>query len=236
MVAKAPRLSKNCACCGATMQVRPSRYQRTRFCSKRCQGYDYAKWLNAVKPPSKSYAEKISKTLLGRYVGRESPAWIEPTSFRCRNCGSIFLLKPWEIRRRRNPMYCSAACRDSFRARYEAGENSPFWVGGPQTYRGRAWSRTRKAVVVEQQGRCADCQRLVGHTLPVHHIRPFREFDKPDQANARENLVGLCQPCHIRREWNGGPIGPQREAAAAGQRAQWPWSSAGTSSAIEALK
>jgi predicted HNH restriction endonuclease len=36
--------------------------------------------------------------------------------------------------------------------------------------------------------------------LPVHHIKPFREFDHPEEANKPENLIGLCQSCHMKRE------------------------------------
>jgi predicted HNH restriction endonuclease len=34
----------------------------------------------------------------------------------------------------------------------------------------------------------------------VHHIRPFREFRDSAEANQRENLIGLCQSCHMKTE------------------------------------
>jgi 5-methylcytosine-specific restriction endonuclease McrA len=51
--------------------------------------------------------------------------------------------------------------------------------------------------VAEQNGRCADCYVSVGKSLSVHHIRPFRLFRTASEANARDNLIGLCQSCHM---------------------------------------
>ena len=97
-------------------------------------------------------------------------------------------------------LYCSKSCRSEHRRVALSGPNAPVWVGGPKTYRGRDWQRTRMRVVIEQCGHCAHCSTFVGRSLPVNHIRPFREFQAPEEANRRENLIGLCQPCHMRAE------------------------------------
>lgn len=169
---------------------------RGRFCSRQCQGrYYYPSRLTPnTKPNRTSYKP-------GCNLGTSHPRWVEPIRFECINCHQPFERKPWLARQRgaRN-LYCSKACRGEHRRATLSGPNAPDWVGGPQTYRGRGWLTIRARVVAEQGGVCAHCGKYVGKSLPVNHIRPFREFRSPAEANQRENLVGLCQSCHMRAE------------------------------------
>lgn len=131
--------------------------------------------------------------------GQDNPRWVAPLQFTCRHCGAAFERKPWQVRGS-SPTYCSTTCRNDYRRQHEAGERSPFYVGGQKTYRGRGWQAIRAAVVAEQGGRCARCRKFVGKSLPVNHVIPFRYFDTAEAANARTNLVGLCQSCHMKAE------------------------------------
>ncbi len=58
------------------------------------------------------------------------------------------------------------------------------------------WPAIARAVKTAAQWRCADCQAVhhppSGYGLTVHHI------DGDPGHNAPENLVALCQRCHLR--------------------------------------
>ncbi len=79
---------------------------------------------------------------------------------------------------------------------------------GPINY-GPNWLEQRRRALERDGGRCQHCgaPQRPGRQHDVHHIRPFRTFGyRPDvndhylQANALENLVTLCPPCHRRAE------------------------------------
>lgn len=190
-------LTLTCETCGSQWLKLASQMKggRGRFCSRRCKGLaQHAQLEPARSPNSGSFTP-------GGQVGAAHPRWREPISFKCLNCNRDFLKKPWETRNTGAAnIYCSKPCRSEHRRTALSGPNAPDWVGGPKTYRGRNWQRIRMRVVIEQCGHCAHCSKYVGRSLPVNHIRPFREFQTPEEANRRENLVGLCQPCHMRAE------------------------------------
>lgn len=133
--------------------------------------------------------------------GPANPKYVEAVQMVCDHCGTTYSRKPWRANRAdtRN-RYCSRKCRDNHKRLVECGPDSPLWIGGQQTYRGRDWRRIRWEVVRSQCGTCAHCGKYVGRSLPVNHMRPYREFSSPTEANVRTNLLGLCQPCHMRAE------------------------------------
>jgi len=45
-----------------------------------------------------------------------------------------------------------------------------------------------------------------GYELHVHHIKPIREFDEPEEANVLSNLVTLCHEHH--NIWEGTYLRP----------------------------
>ena len=168
---------------------------RGRFCSRRCKGLASPNNLRPNDRPNRTSFQ------VGGQLGESHPRWRDPIRFECLNCSGAFLKKPWQTRNTSAAnLKCSKSCRSEHRRVALSGPNAPDWVGGPKTYRGRDWQRTRMRVVIEQCGHCAHCSTFVGRSLPVNHIRPFREFQAPEEANRRENLIGLCQPCHMRAE------------------------------------
>jgi hypothetical protein len=149
----------------------------------------------AGKRPANAFASGV--------CGSDHPSWVPGQTFVCEHCGKSFAVKPWEVRQKmRNgsgPRFCGRACflaSGTFR-----GERSATWVGGPKTYRGRGWKAARLLAVERDGGRCADCGRLIGASIPVHHIKPFREFASAAKANALDNLTCLCQQCHMKAEY-----------------------------------
>jgi 5-methylcytosine-specific restriction protein A len=197
------RVSKTCIKCGRVFEVRATRAEQAQYCSRSCLGLDNAVRLNETRKPPTANSGSFRK---GSNTGRENHMWVPALAFTCRHCGSVFYRKPFEVRRS-NPTYCSAACRSDYRRLHQSGSNSPFWNGGPRTYRGRAWREIRALVIERQGGCCAACGRLIGKSLPVHHIRPFRDFASATEANSLNNLIGLCQSCHMKQEYAQGGVG-----------------------------
>ena len=83
------------------------------------------------------------------------------------------------------------------------GERSPNWLGGPvDKHRGMATSEYEELQrrVFERDGyMCQGCGATEGR-LVTHHIVPYRET----QDNSIENLVTLCQSCHMKIELESG--------------------------------
>lgn len=198
-------VEKTCEVCNGLFSVKPYRAETARFCSYRCGGtvhererlrkqprdYMLGNTFRANKPPLNAFTSETVR-------GKAHPRWVEGRERVCERCANAFRQPPWLERQNGPARFCSAEC---FRkSGIFDGEKSPTWVGGPTTYRGRGWLRARLVVVADQGGRCADCERLIGDGLPVHHIKPFRLFPSAAEANARGNLVGLCQSCHMKRE------------------------------------
>lgn len=187
------RQPKPCVVCGREMLVSRCRLERKKYCSRRCRGLSMVAHMNAVRRPAVDNSSWFKKGPRGPQISR--------LKFLCKNCDREFERLPWMTRRPGFAgIYCSGKCRNSFRQRMESGERSPFWVGGVLTYRGRQWNKIRLVIVKRQRGRCARCKRFVGKSLPVHHVKPYREHQTPEQANHLSNLIGMCQSCHMKTE------------------------------------
>lgn len=194
-----PRIVKPCGSCGKPVSVRPVEHEagRGRYCSRRCAGLVSGK----AKLAKRSVYEANSGSFkAGEHLNTNHPRWVEPIRFTCEFCGSGFELKPWVVRQNGGARFCSKQCRSRYRSVFMSGSNAPDYVGGKLTYRGPDWIEARTVVIVDQKGACAHCGKFLGKKLPVHHIKPFREFETSGEANVRSNLVGLCQSCHMKAE------------------------------------
>lgn len=118
----------------------------------------------------------------------------------CDWCGEGF--------RRRNALinghnFCSRECMGNWQSANVKGESSPSWQGGYQPYYGADWKTNRRAAKKRDNRTCQACgshQSGLSHTLEVHHIKPVRLFDNPNDANELSNLVTLCRPCHVKAD------------------------------------
>lgn len=192
----------NCEVCGENFTVPPYRAKTARFCSQKCGG----KWhcTNRLVGNDKSYMagnryakgrRPVNAFTPAQVKGEKNHKWVAAVTITCEFCHKPFPLKPHAAKGRR---FCSRSCFTQSGA--FAGEKSPCYVGGKNSRRGRSWRRIRLQIVGAQNGKCADCPKHLGLSLPVHHIKPWREFDSEAEANKLSNLVGLCQSCHMRRE------------------------------------
>ena len=193
-----PPVTKSCEACERTFTVIAARATTARYCSRRCLGRTNVQTINQIRRPAQVRPTAFRR---GEGVGKNNHRWIQPIRLMCEMCGARFERKPWMIRQKQHAnRFCSRGCFAAYMKEFRSGSNSPDWVGGQRTYRGRDWKRIRLQVVADQQGQCAHCRTLVGPGLPINHIRPFREFETAEAANERANLIGLCQSCHVRAE------------------------------------
>ncbi|MBM4399097.1 MAG: DEAD/DEAH box helicase [Candidatus Cloacimonetes bacterium] len=70
------------------------------------------------------------------------------------------------------------------------------WRNAVNDY-GKAWNTLKVSIRSRDQFRCRHCG-IAETEKPhdVHHIIPFRKFDKAEHANHPDNLVTLCPRCH----------------------------------------
>ncbi len=78
------------------------------------------------------------------------------------------------------------------------------WLSEDETavYDGR-WREMRRQVLERDNHRCQKCGETaeeIGREPDVHHIRPVRTFDAPQNAHVLDNLVALCPSCHATAE------------------------------------
>lgn len=73
---------------------------------------------------------------------------------------------------------------------------------------GENWDEQRAAALEQDDHTCQACGASGDDTLlDVHHIRPLKTFESPEDANTLDNLVVFCRSCH--RKWEGIPLTPQ---------------------------
>lgn len=123
----------------------------------------------------------------------------------CDSCGASFRKYPSNVNEN-GGNYCDHDCHPGSRP----GRKNPNWKGGHKLYYGENWLEQRQKALERDGYTCQSCGHNPGdgqRDLDVHHIRPLRTFDKPDDANALDNLVSLCRSCHS--TWEGIPVRPE---------------------------
>lgn len=171
------RESVECYWCGDGVELpkwKREAWER-HFCSSECEG----KWR--------------SNERVGEDHHNYKPERHETTD--CDYCGDEFnyhLSKSEGI-------YCSYTCR----ALDKGGEDHPRWSGGRIDY-GEGWTEEKREKVRKRAGyECARCGKGQDETLEesnrklhVHHIKPAKQVDDPEERNDVDNLAALCISCH----------------------------------------
>ncbi len=66
---------------------------------------------------------------------------------------------------------------------------------------GKDWGLIRQEVKRRDHYTCQNCGKLESSvSFDVHHIKPFKAFSNPKDANKMENLITLCKQCHRNAE------------------------------------
>lgn len=98
--------------------------------------------------------------------------------------------------------FCSRDCLAIWLSENVVGEQHHQWQDGETTYRGDWW-RVRREARERDSHECRICGTTAsdeGRKLDVHHIRPVRAFDDPQNAHRLGNVVTLCRSCHRKAE------------------------------------
>lgn len=173
------RIELECKWCKREFKVVPSKQER-KFCSKNCHDKYRSKFLTGKDNPN--YKPKVHETRICKYCNEE----FETYTFSHVEC-------------------CSFECRNNWVSKNWVGENNPLYEGG-EMYYGENWHRKRKKVLERDNRKCVICKKgkeELGQMPSVHHIKPIRSFDNPEDANKLDNLVTVCEAHHSKIEgWN----------------------------------
>jgi len=225
-----------CDHCGETKIVVPDRVERydKHYCDNVCSGADRGNcktvechWCGDDNEISKYRVENFERNFCddnckgawqSTRTGEDAPAY-KPNkqhTAECANCGGeVGHRTPTRIERAdRN--FCAPNCFEEWQKTdaHPSGPDHPNYKGY-EYYYGPSWDERRERALEVYSRCCALCGKHENEhyrSLDVHHIRPFRKFQKDDgsydfeSANAVENLVPLCNSCH--KKWEGVPVRP----------------------------
>lgn len=133
----------------------------------------------------------------GEFLGTPYVKDANRVETRCRYCGEPMTVLESE-RERGAGKYCSRECLGSWLSENVVGEDHHQWKGGTIEY-GQGWWRIRRQALRRDDHTCQLCgisRTDLGQEPDVHHIRPVRTFDDPEDAHTLENVVCLCRRCH----------------------------------------
>lgn len=116
----------------------------------------------------------------------------------CEVCGEKMYRRP--SRKERSDYF---VCSDECKSEMMRGSDNPNWDGAHDEYRGKNWQEMRRERKERDNHECVLCgktekehQEEYGRELEVAHVRPFKEFEEPEDAHHINNLLTLCVSCH----------------------------------------
>jgi 5-methylcytosine-specific restriction endonuclease McrA len=217
------RVRLNCDFCGSVFCRKPSHVDDSRFCSKDCKDEWESKNLSGdnahawkgkvdiecqscgevfqVRKHRESRARFCSKDCrynwLSNQTGEQNPLY-DSVENECEVCGSNY-----EVAKNRanESRFCSHECYHQWQR--QAKEEHPAWKGGHHRDYGGRYKRQRPKALDRDNHTCQDCGAT--ENLHVHHIKPVRTFDDPNDAHDLENLITLCEHCHLSK-WENIPL------------------------------
>lgn len=222
------RETKECRNCGETFEVFRSRSNtgRGKYCSRQCQKEDESRSVECAECGRSMEIQRHRHEKYSRFfcsVECES-SWkaanqrgenhhqYDRVEVECHVCGGEMEIHPYRVKST-DRFVCSAECWGGLQSERFSGSSHPRWKGGPVGHYGSEWKSAREARIAKDSGECVVCgltrekhREKYGQDLEVHHIRPVRTFENPEEAHEIENLRTMCIPCH--RTWEGIPVPP----------------------------
>lgn len=215
------QVTRECERCGGEFTIPEAwvRKDRGRFCSSECyhkwtkeegifKGENNPRW-NRVKISCDNCGKELERTSF--QINEHNHAFCsrkccsewreEKVEVECQNCGKTVEKVPSKAKRVEKH-FCSNECR----CEWSKGRNHPTWRGGYESYYGPNWQRQRRRTLERDNRTCQVCGiGEDGREHDVHHIVSFREFglENHKEANSLENLITLCQSCHMLVERGG---------------------------------
>lgn len=131
-------------------------------------------------------------------------------SVKCEMCGTTIVRHDYYVDKY-SSFFCSPECRSEW-----LSENSLFVTDNPRRINGKYggfgsnWPEWRNKILSRAGGNCENCRKSEQSNereLSVHHKEPRRDFIESDEkcvedSNNYENLIALCQECHMKAEHN----------------------------------
>ncbi len=168
----------DCENCGSSYYVRPSKIDRSRFCSRKCKDGFHANRIEAVcEYCGCTYDVKASRATETRFCSREckdANKRAQPEKrvvVTCTVCGKSIERTPHEARIH-DRYDCSTDCQSVWMQDNWHGVDHPNYRGGPNHDFGENWLENRQRVR-ERDVICRICGEDGTNTyLDVHHIVP----------------------------------------------------------------
>lgn len=198
-------ITKTCEVCQSSFEVGNYRANTARFCSQVCGGKWHMANRSMPNEHKKGNTWRAGLRPTNAFTSEQAKImnFVQGEIHKCAECSTDFEIKPWIQRQNKSKSgmrFCCKRCHSAYMEREQSGVKSAFWVGGITTYRGKGWLEARMIAIERDSGVCQSCKSVIGESIPVHHIRPFRLFQTAAEANQPANLECLCQPCHMRKE------------------------------------
>jgi len=115
----------------------------------------------------------------------------------CSYCGDTNKIPQSEVS---NKNYCDMICYSKHRSEFQKGENNPNYKDGEykksEFYQGN-WERVKRNCKIRDNNTCKVCNSSE-KLIDVHHIKPVRLFDEPNNAHTMDNVICLCRSCHMK--------------------------------------
>lgn len=194
---------KECKWCKAEFSVGHEK-RKNIYCSQECMGLAFSDRRTRyfcslcgeeIVQSGKKYKRKYcdSCAILGRSISQTDK--VEAV---CGHCGkTMYVIR--SVYTKNEYCYCDYECMGLHYSERFSGENSPTWKGGKSHHYiggfhgARKWIRARDSFSCQ---RCGISEESFGKQMSVHHIKNYRKFEDKSEANAPDNLVCLCEPCH----------------------------------------
>lgn len=208
-----------CEECGSVSEKPPSEADGSNFCGRDCYeshvantvtlscdncGDDFERNESQAERRERSFCSKGCYTEWQETEGpRGEDHWsFESIEIVCDNCGETYFEEPSHAEKYERS-FCSKECEQEWKSEhlFGAGEDAPNWRGGHEKHYGETWEEQREKAIKRAGGSCESCGTDEGElrrSPDVHHIKPLRLFDNPDDAHSLDNLIALCPRCHNR--------------------------------------
>lgn len=204
-----------CEYCGKDFEV-DSHHKKKKYCSQEC--LDLARNKNEFRYTetgdkeykntyvcercNKEYTFWSSRIYTRKYCDdclslHKSELYYDRIKTTCGYCGKEIEVIPSRFKENKY-CYCDVKCMAKHYSEIYSGENSPTWTGGKRHYKGH-WLRQAKLCRERDNHTCQICGKTEeenGKALDVHHIKLYKSFDNPEEANNLDNLISLCHSCH----------------------------------------
>lgn len=184
---------KQCAYCGNTIKVSPSKNSQYNFCNRECYNKFHSKDVKTYICEICGIEFKGEKYNANRFCSRDCYNKFHNIKNRfrkCLNCGKEFEAKHSKRK------YCCWDCFAEILHQKQQRENHPSWKG-ELVDRTKRWcsdyKHWRLSVFERDNNQCCLCGSTI--KLNAHHLKSWKNY--PELRYDINNGITLCEQCHI---------------------------------------